>query len=107
MSAEISCNNTRECNIDGVIKFCYQKVDFRPESNFCDCENWYGWTGTNCDEVSIQLLYYRFALVMFLIWSLVLTFIYTFDISRYVWVYREKKLLKTFISKPVFVTAYL
>lgn len=52
-----------ECTSNGLIKYCYEiDTDFFE----CDCPSWWGFTGDNCDEISIQLIYFKFSSVLFL-----------------------------------------
>lgn len=61
----IECDDSSQCDDDGIVRFCYEEASFSNETFFCDCSNWYGWTGKNCNEESTQLTYFRFSTIFF------------------------------------------
>ena len=46
--------------IKGPVRECYVKNYFRNETFFCDCANYYGWTGDNCDDPTAFVHWERF-----------------------------------------------
>lgn len=52
-----------ECDIDGLVRYCFEIDDDIFE---CDCPSWWGYTGEFCDESSGQLIYYRAISLFFL-----------------------------------------
>lgn len=59
------CNDSSDCDNDGIIRFCYEEASFSDEVFFCDCSNWYGWTGKECDIKSIQTTYFIISHILF------------------------------------------
>lgn len=81
MSAPASnqCNVTSDCQ-DGFPKQCYEEVQWSDLQNFCDCSSRFGYTGTQCTEVSGQVIYSRISVIVLFLWSSVLFFLYLKEI---------------------------
>lgn len=61
-----------DCVTEGVLKNCFVDVSFTRRTNFCDCSNFLGWVGENCNEVSTQLWFARISTITFGIWTAIL-----------------------------------
>lgn len=100
-----NCVSALDCSNNTLIKDCYQENKFLDEINFCECQNWVGWTGPLCDQPGPTVFYSRIALSIILIWhffnfitAIKSTFIYL-KYNR-----NNQSLLK---SNPIFFVALL
>lgn len=85
------CSRTSDClDIinDGIARQCYFTSEFSNRTNFCDCSNWYGFKGEQCDDDnSFQVQYLRITTIIILIWSSILILFYSkvlFKASKYI-----------------------
>lgn len=67
---EVECTDSFDCVNGSVIKQCYENNAFSEETFFCDCSNWFGWIGENCDKPGPTIYYIRITTVFFLAWTL-------------------------------------
>lgn len=63
-----NCNSSFECS-ENVVKVCYESALNRDDSNFCDCSNWHGFRGENCDIPGSTIYYLRIVSIIFFIWT--------------------------------------
>lgn len=90
------CNITSECTLaNGVLRECYRENIFSEEVFFCDCSNYHGWVGENCDEETPFVYWERAVSIVYVIFQLYFVLI---PITRTVFFYTCYR-LKT--KKPV------
>lgn len=65
-----SCIDAENCSSSGVLQECYEENNFRDDVFFCDCSNWFGWVGENCDTPTSTVYYFGFSYFFFLFWTL-------------------------------------
>lgn len=90
-----SCNSAEDCVFDDVVRKCYIEVPWSNRTNFCECSNYYGFLGPNCDEPTANS---TFIVAMFWIFTLWLSFsLLCFFRTLYL-------ILKLFFKKPLVKT---
>lgn len=52
------CNKSSDCSVDGIVKLCYEENNFDERVFFCECANYFGWRGEDCNEQS-DTIYFR------------------------------------------------
>lgn len=77
------CESDANCVDGDIIKVCYENNAFAEESNFCDCSNWFGWVGSDCNEVSSTLIYSRILNVCFIVAAVILIVLSLFVLKRH------------------------
>lgn len=103
--SEFHCEDPFECSNGTVVKECYKRNNFDSREFFCDCSNWYGWTGDDCNEPTSTIYYHKTVFSFFLVWNmfnllLLIKVVYLF--SRYHLNLRRKKGIN-----PIFYVALL
>lgn len=76
---ERECNTSFDCDNDGIARLCYESSNFREETSFCDCTNFYGWTGSNCDMAGSNIIYSRISLLLYILFNPYVIY-YTFTV---------------------------
>lgn len=64
------CSDAVNCSSSTIFKECYVENNFRDDVFFCDCSNWFGWVGENCNEPTATLYFFGITYVVFLFWTL-------------------------------------
>lgn len=70
--SNLTCNNSFDCNFDGVERLCYKSSDFENETNFCGCSSYYGWTGEKCNDIGPTVIYNQVMVILLLIINTIL-----------------------------------
>lgn len=91
----MSCQNNSFCSEDDVLRFCY-------DDGICDCSNWFGWTGDNCDQPSSTLYYSRVSVFLLLILYTVLSLMTLRTLTLYLKHYFKLENRKEEKLDPVF-----
>lgn len=65
------CVDAFDCSNTTLVMECYESNNFRDDTFFCDCSNWFGWIGPNCDEPSSTLAYLKVQFGVFTFWHLI------------------------------------
>lgn len=70
---ERECEDSFDCLDNATaVRFCYENAVFSDETFFCDCSNWFGWKGLNCDETTPVLYLNRISSFLIVIWCVLL-----------------------------------
>ena len=94
------CDTIEDCAGD-TAKFCYKNVPWNPDPSVCDCHNYYGFVGENCDQVTVQVVYLRTILVLQLLWAALLSCLLSVELVRYL-KHCRKSISKLADLDPVF-----
>lgn len=99
------CEDANDCSNSTIIRECYEENNFVEEVFFCECSNWFGWVGENCDEPSSSIYYNRIMFVFFTIWNL----FNIVTISKVIYIYLKYNYKKTGFknANPVLYVAIL
>lgn len=60
------CTVSSDCTLaNGVLRECYESNNYKDEVFFCECANYYGWSGENCDKETSFVYWERsFAIII-------------------------------------------
>lgn len=97
------CIDAINCSSSGVLQECYEENNFEDDMFFCDCSNWFGWVGENCDVPTATVYYFGVSYFFFLLW----TFFNIATLGRVLLLFIQTKNVKGRDTNPVFFVALL
>lgn len=76
---ETNCSTIEDCSADEILRICYNEVEWQEKSFFCDCSNYYGFTGHRCDVPSLLTVYFRVMMIVFSVWTFASIVVLVYD----------------------------
>lgn len=97
------CTDAKNCSSSGVFRECYKENNFRDDIFFCECSNWHGWVGENCNTPSATTYFFGFSFFFFLSWTL----FNIFTLSNVLYIFVNGNKVRGRDTNPAFFVALL